>query len=159
MVGGKPGIYFFSLDAANRAAVMAARRTFRLPYFHARMSIDHDGGTIDYRSERLSDDGPPAALRLRYRPIGEAEPAAPGTLEYFLTERYCLYTLDERRVVHRADIHHPPWPLQPATADWRHNSMTSGLGLVLPDQDALLHFARRQEVLIWRIAPAIRLQR
>ena len=152
-IDGKPGIYFFSLDAASRAAVVSARRTYRLPYFHARMSITRRDGAIDYRSERVSDDGPPAALRLRYHATGEPAAAAPGSLEHFLTERYCLYTLDESGAVHRGDIHHPPWPLQPAEADWEHNSMARGLGLELRGDEAVLHLAGRQDVLIWRIAP------
>lgn len=150
-IDGKPGIYFFSLDAASRAAVAGARRTYRLPYFHARMSIEWGDGMIDYRTERISDDGPPAALRLHYRATHEPSTAAPGSLEHFLTERYCLYTLDESGAVQRADIHHPPWPLQPAEAEWEHNSMARGLGVELPGEDALLHFARRQDVLIWRL--------
>jgi uncharacterized protein YqjF (DUF2071 family) len=151
---GKSGIYFLSLDAASRGAVAAARRTYRLPYFHARMSIDGRRETIEYRSRRTSDDGPPARLELRYRPTGDPAPPAHGSLEHFLTERYCLYTLDGGGAVQRADIHHPPWPLQPARATWRHNSMATGLGLELAAEDAILHFARRQDVLIWRIAPA-----
>ena len=150
-IDGKPGIYFFSLDAASRVAVSAARRTYRLPYFHARMSIERKKRAIAYRSERVSDDGPPAALRLRYRPTLEPSRASPGSLEHFLTERYCLYTLDDAGGVQRADIHHPPWPLQPADAEWEHNSMASGLGVELRAEHALLHFARRQDVLIWRL--------
>ena len=133
--------------------MIGARRTYRLPYFHARMSIAREGGAIDYRTDRVSDDGPPAALRLRYRPTGEPAAADPGSLEHFLTERYCLYTLDESGTVHRGDIHHPPWPLQPAEADWGPNSMAGGLGLELQPDEAVLHFAGRQDVLIWPIAP------
>jgi uncharacterized protein YqjF (DUF2071 family) len=151
---GRPGIYFLSLDAASRAAVFAARRTYRLPYFHARMSIDREGATIDYRSERVSSDGPAAALRLRYRATGAPELPSSGSLAHFLTERYCLYTLGERGEIHRADIHHAPWSLQPAEAEWEHNSMAAGLGLELSDDAARLHFARCQDVLIWRIAQA-----
>lgn len=145
----KPGIYFLSLDAASRLAVASARRVYRLPYFRARMQKHHRQGAIEFRSERVSSDGPPADLDLHYQPSGPPQAAAPGSLEAFLAERYCLYTLDERRRMHRADIHHPPWPLQSAEADWRHNSMTGGLGLELPDGEALLHFSARQDVLIW----------
>ena len=151
-VEDRPGIYFFSLDAANRLAVLAARRSYRLPYFHARMSIDKVGEAIEYRSERRSDDGPPAALHLRYRPRGRPERAEPGSLEHFLTERYCLYTLDSEGRVQRGDIHHPPWPLQAAEAEWEHNSMTAGLDLDLPGEP-LLHFASRQDVVFWPIRP------
>jgi uncharacterized protein YqjF (DUF2071 family) len=74
--------------------------------------------------------------------------AQPGTLEYFLTERYCLYVLDERHRILRADIHHAPWPLQPAVAELERNTMTAPYGIEL-DGEPLLHFSRRQDVVIW----------
>lgn len=69
-VGGKPGIYFFSLDAASRLAVFAARRAYRLPYFHARMRVEKVGARIDYESVRIDDSGPPASFRGSYGPVG-----------------------------------------------------------------------------------------
>ena len=153
-IGGKPGIYFLSLDAGSGLAVAAARRAFRLPYFRARMSIESSGSSFDYRSERVSADGPPAALRIRYRRAGPQFQAAPGSLEHFLAERYCLYTLDEGGRVLRGDIHHPPWPLQHAEAEIATNSMATPLGLELPDEPPLLHLAPRQDVLIWSLEPA-----
>jgi uncharacterized protein YqjF (DUF2071 family) len=152
-VDGKPGIYFISLDAASRLAVAGARRAYRLPYFHARMSAQRAEGWIEYRSRRSSSDGPPAGLHLRYRPAGERFQARPGSLEYFLTERYCLYTLDEEGRVHRADIHHSPWPLQPAVAELERNTMAAGVGQAL-EGEPLLHFSERQDVVIWSIEPA-----
>jgi uncharacterized protein YqjF (DUF2071 family) len=153
-IDGKPGIFFLSLDAASRSAVAAARRAYRLPYFHATMRIHRRGSDIYYRSDRLSSDGEPARLRLGYRPIGEVRPAAPGTLEYFLVERYCLYTLDEGGGVLRGDIHHPPWPLQLAEAGIDYNTMTRPYDIDIPTEVPLLHFARRQDVVIWSLAPA-----
>ena len=38
--GGKPGIYFFSLDAGNLSAVWSARLFYRLPYWHAKMKVE-----------------------------------------------------------------------------------------------------------------------
>jgi uncharacterized protein YqjF (DUF2071 family) len=151
-IDGRPGIWFISLDAESRAAVRGARRFWRLPYFLADMgAADHDEG-FDYRTERISPDGPPAALEAAYRPTGPEFNARPGTLEHFLTERYCLYTLDDRQRVLRSDIHHPPWPLQPAEAELHRNTMGRQIGLDL-DGDPLVHFARRQDVLIWRTRP------
>ena len=151
-LGGKPGIYFLSLDAASRLAVGAARRSYRLPYFHSRISIGSSGDGIGFRSERISGDGPPAGLDCRYRPVGERFQALPSTLEYFLTERYCLYTLDAERRVQRADIHHPPWPLQPAAAEFDANTMAAPFGVELGG-DPVLHYAARQDVLLWAIRP------
>jgi uncharacterized protein len=149
---GKPGIYFFSLDAASRFAVAAARRTYKLPYFHARMSAERRGEWVEYASERTSDSRG-AAFRGRYRPTGEAREPAAGTLEHFLTERYCLYVLDERRDVQRADIHHEPWQLQTAEAEIDANSMAPDR-IDLSPGPALLHYSERQDVVIWAIAPA-----
>ncbi|MFN2617021.1 MAG: YqjF family protein [Thermoleophilaceae bacterium] len=153
-IGGRPGIYFLSLDAARALAVAGARRAFRLPYFEADMSAGRAGSSIGYRSTRTSGDGPPAALRARYRPVGSVFQARDGTLEHFLTERYCLYTLDERGRVLRGDIHHPPWPLQEAEAEIETNTMPAPYGLTLPDEPPLLHFSRRQDVVIWSLEPA-----
>jgi uncharacterized protein YqjF (DUF2071 family) len=153
-VGGKPGIFFFSLDAASRLAVTAARHAYRLPYFHARMALEHDAGAVVYSSARIDADRPaPAEFRSRYRPVGPARPPRDGTLEHWLTERYCLYTLDDELHVQRAEIHHPPWPLQPAEADIATNTMAAEIGLVL-NGDPLLHYARRQDVVFWRLQRA-----
>jgi uncharacterized protein YqjF (DUF2071 family) len=149
-VDGRPGIYFLSLDAGNAAAVLAARRVYRLPYFRARMAID-PGDRVHFTSDRTH--GPPAAFAGGYGPTGQVAPAQPGTLDHFLTERYCLYTTDEDGHVLRGEIHHPPWPLQPATAAIDVNSMTAPYGIEL-EGDPLLHFARRQDVLFWLLERA-----
>jgi uncharacterized protein len=148
-IDGKPGVYFFSLDAGNLAAVIAARRTFHLPYFHARMSIEHEGDYLRYRSERIHPNAPPADLQGRYGPTGAVFEATPGTLEYFLTERYCLYAVGRSGAVYRAEIAHRPWSLQPAEAEFPVNTMTWWLGLELPVEAPLLHFARFQEMVAW----------
>jgi uncharacterized protein len=85
----------------------------------------------------------------RRTPVGPPATAAPGTLEHFLTERYCLYTLDRPGRLRRADIRHPPWPLQPARAAIAENTMTEPLGIRLPDREPLLHYAAREDVLVW----------
>jgi uncharacterized protein YqjF (DUF2071 family) len=151
-IDGRPGIWFFSLDAARAAAAGAARLTYQLPYRHARMAITRAAGRIEYRSRARSAH---AVLRAAYEPTGAATHAARGTLEYFLTERYCLYTVDRHGEVRRADIHHPPWPLQPARADLAENTMTEPLGIRLPDQEPLLHYAARQDVLVWPLGPGM----
>ncbi len=153
-VDGKPGIWFFSLDAASWAAVAAARRTYRLPYHRARMRIARDGAGVRFASERVPADAPPAALDLDYAPTGPVFNARAGSLEHFLTERYCLYTLDAAGRLLRADIHHPPWPLQTATATVRDNTMAAPLGLALDRDPPLLHYAARQDVVVWPVEPA-----
>jgi uncharacterized protein YqjF (DUF2071 family) len=147
-VGGRPGIWFFSLDAGSALAVAAARTLYRLPYFRARMSIDAvPAPSIEYRSERTDPAGAPAVLRARYRPVGGHRYAEPGSLEAWLVERYRLYTVDRGRVL-AADIHHRPWTLQDAHADLRVNTMADPLGIELAG-DPLLGFAGRQDVVFW----------
>jgi uncharacterized protein YqjF (DUF2071 family) len=143
-VDERPGVYFFSLDAASPVAVAGARRLYHLPYFLARMSARRDGERIAYRSRRRG-----AALALDYAPDGEAFRAAPGSLEHFLVERYCLYVVRRGRV-RRADIHHAPWDLQPATATIHANTLSP---VALPDRPPLLHFSRRQDVVVWPLRP------
>jgi uncharacterized protein len=150
---GKPGVYFFSLDAASLPAVWAARTFFRLPYFHAQMSVgtslDANGDFITYDSRRR---GNTAEFRGRYRPIRDIQHSEIGSLEHWLTERYCLYTVDAGRVF-RAEVHHPPWPLQDAEAQFEVNNVAAASGISLPSSPPLLHFARKLEVLVWTLQP------
>jgi uncharacterized protein YqjF (DUF2071 family) len=153
-VAGKPGIYFLSLDADSWAAVAAARRTYRLPYFRSRIEMGQDKeGTIGYDLLRTSDDGPPAYFKARYGKRGERLPIRDGSLERWLTERYCLYTLDDERRIQRGDIHHPPWPLYEGWAEIETNTMALPFGIELEDEP-LLHFSPRQDVVIWPLRPA-----
>jgi uncharacterized protein len=146
--GGRAGVYFFSLDATNPVAVGVARVMAHLPYFVASMECVERDGWIQYRSER-STGAAPARLVGRYRPHGAARPPVPGTLDYFLTERYCLFTLDGSGRPCTLDIHHPPWPLQAAEAHFEVNSMADANGFELPAATPLLHFAKRQDMVAW----------
>jgi uncharacterized protein YqjF (DUF2071 family) len=145
-VGDVPGIHFFSLDAASRLAVAGARALYHLPYKHARMQVRSEGGWVEYQTRR--PDGT-AELTARYRPVGPTFRPRPGSLEYFLTERYALYVaLPDGRVI-RGDIHHPPWDLQLAEAEISRNTLPEAEGLRLPDGPPLLHFSARQDTVIW----------
>jgi uncharacterized protein YqjF (DUF2071 family) len=148
--GGKPGVYFFSLDAANLPAVWAARSFYHLPYFHAAMSSEEAGGNIHYRSRRL---GRAAEFRGRYRPAAEVRLREKGSVEHWFTERYCLYAI-HRRQVYRGEIHHQPWPLQDAEVEFEVNTVANAAGISLPTAAPMLHFARRLEVLIWPLRRA-----
>lgn len=150
---GKPGVWFFSLDAGNPLAVRVARAAFHLPYFDARMAALRCGDSLEYRSLRTHPGARPAAFAARYRPTGPAAPAAPGSLEAWLTERYCLYAANRRGLVWRGEIHHRRWPLQPAEVELRDNHMTDQIGLRLPDTAPLLHFVQRIDVQAWLVEP------
>ena len=145
-VDDKPGVYFFSLDAASSAAVAAARSLLRLPYYTASMAVEHDGDTIVYQSRRTW--GPAATLEARYAATGSPATHTAGSLEYFLTERYCLYAIDLFGHPYRLDVQHRPWPLQPARAEIAANTMTQSIGIPL-DGSPLLHFSKRLDVVCW----------
>ena len=105
-----------------------------------------DGASVDYRSRRSVGE---AVFHACYRPTGAAFEPRRGSLDYFLTERYCLYAADRAGRTHYVDIHHPLWPLQPASADIRVNTIALAAGIPLPPVAALLHFSARQDVVNW----------
>ena len=147
----RPGLWFFSLDAHNPVAVRLARATFGLPYFDAGMFCEVRGEEVRYRSVRTHKDALPARFIASYRPTGERFDSRPGTLESFLTERYCLYSagVNGERRVRRGDVHHELWPLQRAEAEVEELEMTSQIGVTLPETEPLLHYSRRLDVVAW----------
>jgi hypothetical protein len=146
---GKPGVWFFSLDAASRIAVRVARATFNLPYMDANMSSTMDAShVIHYRSVRTHRGEPPAEFEASYRATGEAFCAQPGTLEHWLTARYCLYSADRQGHLYRGEIDHPPWMLSQASWNARQNTMGEPFGFDLIGQPHLL-FARPVTVRAW----------
>jgi uncharacterized protein YqjF (DUF2071 family) len=147
--GGKPGVYFFSLDAGSALAASAGRTLFGLPYHTATMTVAVQACDVRYHSRRLAGTGPGAEFKARYRPVGPLSVAAPGTLEYFLTERYCLYTTDASSHMRRLEIHHLPWHLQMAEAEIETNTMATAAGLRLPSMAPRLHFTKRQDMIAW----------
>jgi uncharacterized protein len=145
----KPGVWFFSLDAASPVAVAVARRWFHLPYFNAHMSVDTDAEGVRYTSRRTHRGASPATFTATYGPTAPVALSEPGTLDYWLTERYCLYTTDRRGRLYRGDIHHRQWPLQGAEAEIIANTMGVAHGITLPERTPLLHFARRLDAHFW----------
>lgn len=143
---GKPGVWFLSLDASNPLAVWAARRFYHLPYQHAKMTVDASQAGVEYRSVRRR---PPVAFEASYRATDAPYASKPGSLEHWLTERYCLYAQGPRGRILRCDVHHRQWPLQRAEAAIRRNEMLTPHGVLLPDTRPLLHFAERLEVIVW----------
>jgi len=140
----KPGIFFFSLDASNLPAVVGARIGFGLPYFWSDMTATPTGDGIDYISRRRQS---PAAVEVRYAPTGPLKPAK-TELEVFLTERYCLYETRAGTVM-RTEIHHIPWPLQPAKAEFRRNTLGEVHKIPMPLQPDLVQFSRQLDVVVF----------
>ena len=148
-VGGKAGVWFFSLDAASRVAVRVARATFNLPYMDATMSIRRDdAGTIEYTSRRTHRGEGPADYEASYGVAGEFFEARPGSLEHWLTARYCLYSASREGRIFRGEIDHPPWKLAPASYTERTNTMAKSLGFSL-DGTPHLRFAKPVDVRAW----------
>ena len=144
---GRPGVWFFSLDATSRLAVRAARRRYRLPYFDARITLEEIDGWVDAECARLGERG--RVFSGRYRAAGPASVSQPGSLEWFLAERYCLYTTDHDGALYRAEIHHPPWRLHPAEAE-------IDLTTIAPFElrgEPICHVAERQDVVVWPLEP------
>jgi uncharacterized protein len=142
-VEGKPGIYFFSLDIASRAAAFGARTLYHLPYFHARMRIKKQNGSFSYFSARGK-----AKWRATYAPSSLPRHAMPDSLDYFLAERYCLYTVWKGRT-YRGNIHHAPWLLQDAKVKIEENTVAQAAGIELSPVPKVVSFARELKVLIW----------
>jgi uncharacterized protein YqjF (DUF2071 family) len=141
----KPGVYFFSLDASNPLAVLAARTFFSLPYHLADMAIERVGDRFAYSSRRR---GGKAKFQAVYGPTGSASASSPGSLEHWLTERYCLYTVRDSRVT-RVEIDHVPWSLQPASAEMKALDVAGAAGLPLSGSPALAHFSASLDVRVW----------
>lgn len=145
---GKPGVWFLSLDATNPLAVWAARRFFYLPYYHAKISIDKHDRQFHYHLHRKSKQMP-ADFEGAYEPDSPPYKAEAGSLEHWLTERYCLYAQSPKGDLYRSEVHHLPWPLQKAKAEFHTNSLLTPFDISLPDTSPLLHFASRLDVVVW----------
>lgn len=145
---GKPGVWFLSLDATNSFAVWAAQRFFHLPYFKARISMSESTDGISCDSSRTAPNAG-AELLVDYAQAGSVYESVPGTLEHWLTERYCLYAQTPSGRLTRTEVHHQPWPLQPATAVIRRNTLADEHGFELAGQPAFVHFSRRIDVVAW----------
>jgi len=145
---GKPGVWFFSLDATQPLAVWAARRFFHLPYVRAKMSLTNSGDDHRFDSVRLPESSP-VTFHANYRPTSEVYEASSGTLERWLTERYCLYTKSPAGTLYRTEVHHHPWPLQSAEVEIERNDLLTPHGLEVDGLPPILHFARRLDVVAW----------
>lgn len=158
---GAAGVYFFSLDASNLLAVAAGRAFYHLPYFWAEMRLDQRSEREFAFASRRRFQSRPVEFRALYRGLGPARRLAesrPGSLEYFLTERYCLFTSNRAGQSVRANVHHVPWPLEDAEADIERNDLALSIGIALPNVKPVLHYSRRLAVYIWPaelVRPAI----
>lgn len=143
---GKPGIWFFTLEADRMAAVLGARMSYRLPYRWARMRVREQEGIVSYQSDRFAPFGKGRA-RIAVRPGARMEA---GQFDNFLTARYRLYTRAGKRIGH-ADIEHEPWPLRSADVVQFEQDVVEHSGVPKPDGNPVVHFSHEVQVRIgWR---------
>lgn len=133
---GKPGVWFFSLDADCWPLVVGARLRFGLPYFKATMHLERCGDGYRLRSERRAGS---VNFAARYRPVGPVFQARPGSFEHWVAERYCLYTVRGADLL-RLEVHHAPWPLQMAEIEVEHSDLLRAAGLEALDPTPVVHF-------------------
>lgn len=154
--GRDPGVWFFSLDASSRLAVLVARSTYHLPYHFAGMSLARSpDGVVRYRSERRWPRPRPASCAMAYGPNGPVAPAAPGTLDQFLAERYVLYAEHQGRL-YRGRVHHAPYPLQAAQVSGLEESLVAAAGVDRGSGAPLAHYAKGVSVELYALEVASR---
>lgn len=159
--GRDPGVWFFSLDASSTLAVAAARAAYKLPYFAADIEF-HDSKepipAIEVRSHRTDSRGAtPANAHIQYRAVeGVAAPAAVGSIEHFLIERYILYAVDEQRELWRARVNHQAYPVQRAEVLRLDETLVWAAGIRRPEAVGLRHYAREVNVKVYPVERATR---
>jgi uncharacterized protein YqjF (DUF2071 family) len=147
---GVPGLWFLSLDANNPLAVCAARIGYRLPFFHARTHIREDGGVVGFRCERTDANCPKATFEAAWELRDTLPGPSLGTLDFFLLERYVLYSGTNDRLL-RTRIHHRPWPLRRPMFRHVASTMLEAQGLPRRTDAPLTHGqAAPFDVVIWR---------
>jgi uncharacterized protein YqjF (DUF2071 family) len=146
---GRPGIWFFSLDAARAGAVVVARTTYRLPYFWSRMRLSERDGQIAYQCRRRWPGPRPVTSEVRISVGARIPDGGPSELEHFLTARWVLFSsFGHRRVFARAE--HQPWPLHRAQAITVDDHLISAAGLPQPQGSPLSHYSPGVDVRIGR---------
>jgi len=152
-----PGVWFFSLDAANSCAVRFARTFFHLPYHRAQMFLEREltgptgqSTTIVYAGVRRWPSPLPASYAIRATPTGVVQPAQPGTLEHFLVERYILYTLWQG-CLYQGRVYHTAYPLQTAQILSLDETLLLAAGFQRPSTAPLAHFATGVDVEVFAL--------
>ena len=148
---GVPGVWFFSLDATTALAVWVARTVFNLPYWRATMSMESPTTQLRrFEAERTHSGVSPARFRAAWTATTPLPPAEPGSLEFFLTERYCLYTSNKAQTkLYRGRVAHAPWPLLKAKVLHYESSLIESQGLPTPTGAPLVHAGGTVSVELW----------
>lgn len=150
---GKPGVYFFSLDAENRIVVEVARKFFYLPYLNAKMRFKRKGIKKDFHCTRIDPRANPGEFHATYFPSSKIYQSKQNTLENWLTERYCLYSMDSERRIYRGEVHHLPWSLQKAEFDISHNTILKNHNIPVLEREPLAHYSESLKVILFPLVP------
>ncbi len=108
---GTPGVWFFSLDCNQPLAVEIARRMFHLPYQHAKMRSNISSRSVEYFSQRKNH--PSGEASFEYPRPTDPQPAVFGSLEWFLIERYTLFSTDPKGNIYNGRVYHDPYEIEP----------------------------------------------
>lgn len=152
-INGKPGVYFFSLDAPKRLAVWLAQTFYSMPYFFADTKMKNNRSVFEFENTRRTE-GEEAKFVCNYQPVSEPFHTIKGSFDYWMTERYCFYTVNKKGVPLRCDILHLPWLLQQVEAEISHNTMLSSQGILIEGVQPILHFSKKVEVRTWPLVKA-----
>ncbi|MGM0899512.1 MAG: YqjF family protein [Bacillota bacterium] len=144
---GKPGVYFFSLDAGNRLAVETAKIVGNLPYKYSEVAMESTQSNIHFESSRKTGDN--ANLVFNFKPISKPFHPAKESFEEWVAERYCLYTFSKTGKTLRGDILHLPWLLQQVQAEFYENTLLSSLNIQPESNPPILHYSRQKDVRFW----------
>ena len=147
--GGHPGVWFFSLDATNPAAVAAGRTALGLPYFLSKMHFTRDGDSLRYEGRRAGPQAGRASHRIEVDAGGEIANADLTEFDHFLTARFRMWSVN-RGAVLLSDQEHAPWRLRRATVRSLEQDLLEHAGLPGPTAPPIVHFADRMNVRVGR---------
>lgn len=150
---GKPGVYFFSLDAGNRIIVEVARKYFHLPYLNADIHFKREGIKKEFHCFRIDSRANPGEFHVTYFPSSKIYQSKQNTLENWLTERYCLYSIDFKGRLYRGEVHHLPWPLQKAECYIYNNTILKNHNIHILQSEPLIHYSESLKVAFFPLIP------
>ncbi|WP_147534318.1 YqjF family protein [Bacillus marasmi] len=148
---GKPGVYFLSLDVGDKASLMVAKRWYRLPYQPAKSSLKMEDKAVYWENIRRGKSKIPIEFKGKFVPLSRVYYPEQGTFEHWATERYCLYSKDNRDNLYTAEIHHSQWPLQNVEAEIFSNTLFTPFQLQPTESKPIVHFSKGLETIFWNI--------
>jgi uncharacterized protein YqjF (DUF2071 family) len=149
---GKPGIYFLSIHAGNRAAVKMAQWFSPLPYVYARMESRRTDNGFRFQSYWPENENADPAFLAEYQPRSGRFSALAGSLDEWLVERYRVYVGNSRNEILYADVHHDPWSVQNVDFTMSVNNLGDSLGLYLSRTPDRAHFSPGVRTIAWPFA-------